>query len=156
MSKVKTCWRHLLYWLVISSSVNVKKSQVLNVKKSKKIDENMKYWRIKYLPLYSFYLNGLKNLNEIFRRDVTYEKIKNYWKAGNCFFFFFFFPFPFLVFSFIFYFLFFGFFGVFCIFSVLLPNCCLILSVLQILVFYFKTPIFFHDFYCFVICHINH
>ena len=87
MSKVKTCWRHLLYWLVISSSVNVKKSQVLNVKKSKKIDENMKYWRIKYLPLYSFYLNGLKNLNEIFRRDVTYEKIKNYWKAGNFFFF---------------------------------------------------------------------
>ena len=103
MSKVKTCWRHLLYWLVISSSVNVKKSQVLNVKKSKKIDENMKYWRVKYLPLYSFYLNGLKNLNEIFRRDVTYEKIKNYWKAGNCFFFFFSISF----FSFYFYFLFF-------------------------------------------------
>ena len=43
-----------------------------------RIDENSKYWQINS----SYLLNGLRNFNDIFREDVTYDNIKSHKKPG--------------------------------------------------------------------------
>ena len=43
-----------------------------------KIDENIQYWQRKS----SYLLNDLRNFNGIFRKDVTYDSIKNHKKGG--------------------------------------------------------------------------
>ena len=77
----KVCWkwkntdiiRYKLTSLVSLQQVNVKKS-----KKLMKANENSQYWRTKS----SYFLSDLRNLNEIFRKDVPYDNTKSHKKPG--------------------------------------------------------------------------
>ena len=60
------CWRHYFF---CNKEIS---------KNKKTIDENSKYRQRKS----SYLLNDGRNLDEIFRKDVTYENIKSQKKAG--------------------------------------------------------------------------
>ena len=70
--KAKKCWHNLLYAAVASSFATKK------CKNIQKIVKNGKYLQRKssYLP------HSLKNLNEIFRKKVSYDNIKSHRKTG--------------------------------------------------------------------------
>ena len=64
--RVKICWHDLLYVTPLSFFV-IRKCQ-----KIRKIDGKSQYWRRKS----SYHLKNLRNFNDIFRKDVTYDNIK--------------------------------------------------------------------------------
>ena len=66
--KLKKCWHYLLFAVVINFFVTRK------CQKIQKVDENRRK---------SFYLpNDLRDFNEIFRKDVTYDNVKSYKKVA--------------------------------------------------------------------------
>ena len=72
--KVSWKWKNadIIIWYKLTLLVSLYQGNVKKSIKLMKIDENRKYWQRNSSKL----LNDLKNFNEVFRKDVTYDNTK--------------------------------------------------------------------------------